>query len=111
MDLLGSRRAVLLRHVCTIVPLQGAGWVGFFQFYFVVVFFSLLTLPLVLLDLPHPCCYWINSHLLARCAVQSNAVFSCTALSVTGQLSSLLFPCSAPSPVVEKRKWARIWFV
>lgn len=39
MDLLGSRRAVLLRHVCTIVPLQGAGWVGFFQFYFVVVFF------------------------------------------------------------------------
>lgn len=39
MDLLGSRRAVLLRHICTIVPLQGGGWVVFFQFYFVVVFF------------------------------------------------------------------------
>lgn len=39
MDLLGSRKAVLLRPICIIVPLQGAGWVGFLQFYFAVVFF------------------------------------------------------------------------
>lgn len=32
MDLLGSRRAVLLRHVCTIVPLQGSGSVAFLHF-------------------------------------------------------------------------------
>lgn len=31
---------MLLRHICTIVPLQGAGWVGFLQFYFAVGFFS-----------------------------------------------------------------------
>lgn len=39
MDLLGIRKAVLLRPVCIIGPLQDAGWVGFLQFYFVVVFF------------------------------------------------------------------------
>lgn len=39
MDLLESRRAVLLRHVYTIVSLQGAGWVVFFLVYFVVGFF------------------------------------------------------------------------
>lgn len=39
MDLLESSRALLLRHVCTIVPLQGADWVRFFHFYFVVGFF------------------------------------------------------------------------
>lgn len=38
MDLLGIRKAVLLRPVCIIGPLQDAGWVGFLQFYFVVVF-------------------------------------------------------------------------
>lgn len=30
---------MLLRHVYTIVSLQGAGWVVFFLFYFVVGFF------------------------------------------------------------------------
>lgn len=39
MDLLGNRRAVLLRHICTIAPLQGAGGLVFFSVLFCCGFF------------------------------------------------------------------------
>lgn len=49
MDLPGSRRAVLLRRPCSIMPLSAAGRVSFAKCF---VLFSLLTLPLLLLLSP-----------------------------------------------------------
>lgn len=53
MDLLGSRKAVLLRPICIFRVLVGLVFCSFILLWF----FFLLTLLLILLDLRHPCCY------------------------------------------------------